>query len=255
MFPLLLRLPELTLSSGVGVTVQNSSSTTQEYSTRLDNSTLLAHQFSFHREATSGEFGGATFPIGAGTVKWSINITTKANDSLVGSDTITLHYLLSDFASSFAQAGSAKVSKRSGFPLANMTTYVLFLSGVSAVAEVEVFDLALFDGVLRPINHSVVVSSANSSSYVLELTFPGGFNDSLYYDPSLGLGVLLGSADRGGGGDTNVGLIVGVTVGVGVAVLLVSGVIVGSIAVAWWRKKQLHADGVSWGNDEEESAL
>jgi hypothetical protein len=37
------------------------------------------------------------FPIGAGTVKWSINIT-KANNSLVGSNTIKLHYLLPDFA-------------------------------------------------------------------------------------------------------------------------------------------------------------
>jgi len=121
---------------------------------------------------------------------------------------------------------------------------------------VQVFDLALFDGVLRPINHSVVISSsANSSSYVLELAFPGGFNDSLYYDPSLGLGVLLGS-DRGGGGggggDTNVGLIVGVTVGVGVALLLVSGVIAVSIAVAWWRKKQTNHGGVNWDNKEEE---
>ena len=238
--------------------MQNSSSTTREYTTRLDNSTLLAHQFSFHRDATSGEFGGDTFPIGAGTVKWSINITTKANDSLVGSDTIKLQYLLSDFASSFAQASSAKVSKRPGFPLANMTTYILFLSDGSAVAEVQVFDLALFDGVLRPINHSVVVSSsANSSSYVLELAFPGGFNDSLYYDPSLGLGVLLGS-DKGGGsgGDTNVGLIVGVTVSVGVALLLVSGVIAVSIAIAWWRKKQInYGGGVNWDNDEEEEPV
>ncbi len=235
--------------------MQNSSSTSREYTTRLDNATFLAHQFSFHREATSGEFGGDTFPIGAGTVKWSINITTEANDSLVGSDTIKLQYLLSDLASSFAQAGSAKVSKRPGFPLANMTTYILFLSDGSAVAEVQVFDLALFDGVLRPINHSVVVSSSanSSSSYVLELAFPGGFNDSLYYDPSLGLGVLLGSDRGGGGGDTNVGLIVGVTVGVGVALLLVSGVIAVSIAVAWWRKKQTnHGGGVNWDNEEEE---
>jgi hypothetical protein len=169
--------------------VINSSSTTQEYQERLGNATLLAHIFSFHHEATSGEFGGSTFAIGAGTVKWSINITTSSDNSL-GSDDITLRYSLSDLSLSFAaNSSSQSVSRRSGSPIANMTTYVLFLSDGLAAAEVEVFDVALVDGVLRPITHSILVSpSSSSSSYVLELTFPGGFNESLYYDPSLGLG-------------------------------------------------------------------
>jgi hypothetical protein len=125
-----------------------------------------------------------------------------------------------------------------------------FISDGLVVAEVQVFNLALFDGVLCPINHSVVISSsANSSLYVLELVFLGGFNDLLYYNPSLGLGVLLGS-DRGSGsgGNMNVGLIVGVTMGVGVTLLLMSGVIMVSITITWWRKKQTnHSGGVNWG--------
>jgi hypothetical protein len=77
---------------------------------------------------------------------------------------------------------------------------------------------------------------------MVELVLPG-FNESLFYDPSIGLGVLLGRNDRddgSGGSDSDVGLIVGVAVAVPVAVAVVLVVIVAALAIGW-RQKRLAA--------------
>ena len=75
------------------------------------------------------------------------------------------------------------------------------------------------------------------------LRFPR-FNESLLYDPSLGLGVLVGSSNGESGGSDNSALIVGVAVAVPLAVAVVVVVIAAAIGVAWWRKRRLRDDGV-----------
>jgi hypothetical protein len=74
---------------------------------------------------------------------------------------------------------------------------------------------------------------------VVELVLPE-FNKSLFYDPSIGLGVLLDRNDRGDGGSSSgseVGLIVGVAVAIPVAMALVLLVIGAALAVGWHRKR------------------
>jgi hypothetical protein len=89
------------------------------------------------------------------------------------------------------------------------------------------------------------------------LAFPG-FNRSLAYDPSIGLGVLLGSSGggRGGGTDgTDVGLIVGVVVSISVAAIMVLAGITAAVAFAVWKKRHQSAydtDMVNFVQDGEE---
>jgi hypothetical protein len=129
-----------------------------------------------------------------------------------------------------------------------MTTYLVPLftttnttTTKTSAGQVELFDVALVDGThFVPISHSIVRASADDeeeASYVVELVLPS-FNESLYYDPSIGLGVLLGRNDRdGGSSDSNVGLIVGVAVAIPVAVALVLVVIGAALAIGWRRKR------------------
>jgi hypothetical protein len=130
-----------------------------------------------------------------------------------------------------------------------MTTYYLsiFLSTAAIsrkVVKVEVFDLALvdYDGVgdpllyAQPVQHSVVanMTSPSLAAFILELRLPA-FSRSVEYDPSLGLGTLAGSKAEGGGSSF---LVVAVAVAVPVAVAAVFAVIVGIVAVAWWRNRR-----------------
>ena len=92
---------------------------------------------------------------------------------------------------------------------------------------VAVLDVALIDGALQAINHSVVVDEASGGVYMLTLVFPP-MNSSLFYDPTIGLGLLLGgggggsksdgvgSSGGGGGGDSML-LMIGMAVGLPLA--------------------------------------
>jgi hypothetical protein len=109
----------------------------------------------------------------------------------------------------------------------------------TTAAQVELFNVALVDGThFVPIGHSIVRTSVvddEEASYVVELVLPE-FNESLCYDPSIGLGVLLGRNDRddGGSSESNVGLIVGVAVAIPVAVALVL-VVIGACLLCYLR--------------------
>ena len=93
-----------------------------------------------------------------------------------------------------------------------MTTFFLPLAS-SSLASIELFDVALVDGSLEAIEHNISVvgttSENGSLAYELELTFPA-FERSLFYDPSLNLGVLV-SGGKSGGSD-NTALVVAVAV-------------------------------------------
>jgi hypothetical protein len=248
----------------------STNATTYTYTSQLENNTTNVEQaFTFSKQETSGNFSGLTFTIGASTVKWSIRLSA-INTTITGSGAgLTLRYRLAGLVAndngssttSQVPATSVVVVQRET-PRANMTTYLvpLFVSITTTTAtkitttrttvvKVEVFDVALVDGTgFVPINHSIVRTSANGTdddeeeaSYVVELALPG-FNESLYYDPSIGLGVLLGRSDGGEGGgsdSSNVGLIVGVAVAIPVAVVLVLLVIGAALAIGWHRNRSL----------------
>lgn len=240
------------VSSAINSTIR----TERMYEAQLDAYTNATQVFSFNaNNASTASFSGRDFVIAAGSVKWSVNFSSATNASAIQG--VTLRYRLSDIGpgspppSSYRAKRSQQltvIERAENTPRANMTSYYLAVPASDAptasaevvVMVVEMFDVALVDDTaFTPIAHAVDVVS--DSHYELELVFPA-FNRSLYYDPSLGLGVLLGSSggrgDDFGGGGEDLGLIVGVAVGVGVAGVLVVSVIVAGVVVAVRQKKR-----------------
>jgi hypothetical protein len=258
-------------------TTTNGTTTGMTYEAQLGDDTNVTQAFSFNGGAnsTAASFSGLDFVVAAGSVKWSVNFTSSSLSS--SREGITLRYRLSDLAPSASASNSTTTAKRaddedsklavvrraSNTPRANMTSYYLVVPSsssstdnpdptpaatlVTVVMIVEVFDVALVDDAgFVAIDHRVeIVSGSNSSSsyYELVLAFPR-FNRSLAYDPSIGLGVLLGSSrgggDGGGSDGTDVGLIVGVVVSISVAAIVVLAVTTVAVALAMWRKKRHH---------------
>jgi hypothetical protein len=236
--------------------VVSANATTYSYLARIASAnTSLEQSFTFFNAPTKGDFFGLAYTVAAGAVKWSVNLTA---DSAGAAGGVTLRYLLllrEANASDNATDNRTGVVRLLNVPQANTTTYIVpFLQG-SVVAKVEVFDVALVDGDdFRYITHDVV---ATGTDYELVLRFPG-FNRSLLYDPSIGLGVLLGESHNqgdGGGGNDSAALIVAVAVAVPVAVLAVILVIGGVIGVGWWRRRRIQANGgsVNFGSDDTHS--
>jgi hypothetical protein len=227
--------------------------TTYIYAAQVDEAAHLEQAFTFHSTSTSGQFAGTTFDIGAGSVKWSVNITSTNASTFA--DGVTIKYRLSGLLGSAPNSsGSSQpsvVRRARNTPQAGMTTYFLaFAADPSdprklAGCAVEVFDAALVDGAEAavPIEHDVQVGS--QAEFELVLRFPA-FEHSLLYDPSLNLGVLLGGGGRdeldgsSGGGD-NLGMIVAVAVAIPVAVVVVLAVIVVGTALIMRRKKLARA--------------
>lgn len=107
---------------------------------------------------------------------------------------------------------------------------------------------------LAPIEHSLSFRSTSGpdgvdvAEFVLELRFPP-FNGSLAYDPSLGIGVLLGSDDGGGSsGGSDMALVIGVAVALPIAAVLVVLAISAGVAIGWWLRKRETTKSVARGD-------
>jgi hypothetical protein len=242
--------------------------TTTYYSAGLaDNTTSLEQAFAFYDRPTEGQFNSTRFTIGANSLKWSVNLTvstaTNNTDDPYNStmsdpaSALTIRYRLAALSSSVSASLSrnGQVLRRGGEPQEGMTTYYVPLlddastassshSSSLLVAKVEVLDLALVDGQWVPLlGHDVVLanSSGNLPEYVLVLEF-APFNHSLFYDPSVSLGVLLSS--DGGPSDTSsdLALIVATSVVIPLAVLCVVVVAVAGVALLARRKTRARKD-------------
>lgn len=197
-------------TTGIGGQVET---TTYAYRAQIDSITSIEQSFTFSNTPKPGDFFGSAYVLAAGSVKWSVNLTA-ATTSGVGSSTsggVTLRYLLAGVhGSTFNSSSADGIVRLADSPKANMTTYYVQLSAKS-VAKVEVFDIAFIDGAgFQYITHDIhaIPSAASGEAFELVLRFPG-FNESLLYDPSLGLGVLVGSSNGESGGSDNSALIVG----------------------------------------------
>lgn len=243
--------------------------TTTYYTAGLaDNTTSLEQAFAFYDHPTDSQFNATLFTIGANSVKWSVNLTVstavptnntdgpdnRTMSEPAGDTPLTIRYGLAALSSSVSASLSrnGQVIRRGGEPQAGMTTYYVPLlddtvtasssshSSSLLVAKVEVLDLALVDGAWVPLlSHDVVLANSSAGylpEYVLVLEFPP-FNHSLFYDPSVSLGVLL---SRDGSGDTSsdLALIVATSVAIPLAVLFVVAVAVAGVTFLAWRKKQ-----------------
>lgn len=98
----------------------------------------------------------------------------------------------------------------------------------------EVLNMALVDGDLTTVNHTLVATG--QGSFTLMLHFPP-FGDSLSYDPTLGLGVLL-DMDTSSSGSTHLTLIIGLVVSIPVALAVVILIAtVGAVTIHWRQKR------------------
>jgi len=188
--------------------------------------------FSFDDSASRpAAFGRSSFTINAGSIKWTLSLSaSRPFDS-----GLIINYQLSDITSTTSDGGSGSLEVVRVKTMEKITTYYLALGPAqdNQVAAVEVFDVALVNNKsYEPVNHSITLAS--NSFYVLTLGFPP-FSESLYYDPTVGLGVL-GSSTGGGSGGTNVGLIIGLIIaGAAVAAFVITVVII-VLAVLHMRK-------------------
>jgi len=159
--------------------------------------------FSSSNQSSNGSFGGTSFTLPPGTLKWTVNITS----STPFEEGFAIAYQISDI-SSLPSEQTWNFWKIIESP-SNITTYELVIHQAK-IAQVQVFDVVLVDNIeYRPVNHSIVAGS-NNESYILVIEFPP-FSRSLFYDPTMSLGVLVVPAGNSGGVD--VALVAGVTAG------------------------------------------
>jgi hypothetical protein len=229
---------------------------TYVYTTLLLSAVEVHQSFAFHERESKASFAGVEFDIEANSVKWSLNITSSANTSSPSSSSSLPHstqptivrYLLAgaDVLTAPAPAGAAdgRIMRRANTPREGLTTYYLPLEGSAVLATVLLFDMAVVDGVVSPVNHNITLVAVGAAGnvtykYEVEVELPA-FNQWVHYDPSVGMGRLFGADGQGGdGGSDNTGLIVGVAVAVPVAVVAVLAVIA---AFGWYKRRALRSN-------------
>lgn len=220
----------------------------------------LQQMFCFSDVPFSAPLGGGvnhTVSVPAGAIKWTLVI----NASIPVGSGLNISYLLVSMvldnstltSSNSTTNGSSVVMvvKSESTVLGTTTegnitatTYYLLLSTQeeqaqqdAPVALVQVLDVAAVDGQLIKINHWMTPSiKSQSVEYVLGLSFPA-FNRTVEYDPILSMGTLVQGSDGGKGG-TNIGLIVGATVGITSGVIVVAGVILIATALSIYAKRK-----------------
>jgi len=229
----------------ITIASNQSQTVSYQYSSYFDNPPLmpnnkssggvLEQSFSFSTIETTATFG-SPFVIPPSSLKWTINISS----SFPFPDGLSITYLLRDLSSSLGDGYT--VDKTSHMITSeNTTTYLLPLlssksSALRTLIQVEVFDFVLVDDAYILINHSVALGGPEDSQWVLHLQFPA-FKRSLYYDPVVGLGMLVGGSSMSSGGQASLGIIIGAAVGGSVAALIILGVAVG-LLVIWKFKRQ-----------------
>jgi hypothetical protein len=247
----------------------NATTSTFAYTTHLDAETSLVQSYTYYANDRAVSSAGVDFTVRAGSVKWSFSLTTATAPSATASvadaqsNGFSLRYRLSDLASSSSSlSGPSRITRRRNTPRAGMTTFFVALSDDGVVAQLEVLNAAVIDGTATTLGRIELVfdnvsATNNQSGYFLELDFPP-FQKTVVYDPSLGLGVLLGrSSDGSPSSSTDVGLIVGVAVAIPVAVVVVLAAVVVGVVLAWRRRSRWTSGGansaaIDWDLDESE---
>jgi hypothetical protein len=240
---------------------------TTTYTAQLDARTVLVQSYTLYREARRESFGGVEFDVAPGTVKWSFDLSLANGSGELSSGVtdaskngFTLRYRLSGVGldtgngSATLPTTAGKIQRKRDSPQQGMTTFAVVLQD-DVVAQVEVLNVAMVDGDVYTLGRIDLVwingsAAGSAGGYALELVFPP-FERSVSYDPSIGLGVLLGRNDDDGGGSTDVGLAVGVAVAVSVAVAFVLVVVIVGLVLGWrQRKRWASAMNVNVGSDE-----
>lgn len=199
----------------------------------------LQQNYSFAEITQNISFAGIPLAILPGSIKWSVNIRAIAAPFTKG---INIGYDLTSLESSSSTAISS-LGPVTQTTSNNLTTYIITISPGIAI-KVQVLDVALVDGIIQTIQHSI--SYNNQSGITLLLSFPP-FNNTLEYDPVLNMVSISTSGGGGGGnsGSSDTGLIVGLTVGlVGGAALLASGITIALLLLLMKKRTAKHSIAV-----------
>jgi hypothetical protein len=200
----------------------------------------VALAFSFYPQATNTSFAQVAFVVPQGAVKWALSISGGWPFGPQTSS-FTLQVLLS-LALGNRNSSTAQIKQLANTPTDNITTYYIQLVGSLFAAQLEMFDVALADGTLVPVNHSLALIQADNnnneddSSVEVQMSITiNRFEAELEYDPSLSL-VTLVEGNSGVGGGSSITWIIAVAVVVPVAVLTVA-IIVGGVLVMAYKKR------------------
>lgn len=215
---------------------------TYSYSTQSEGQVEIQQTYNFQTKGQSAySFADVAFTVAAGAVKWSLNLSAADG---VGAEGLTVRYRLTTEQPRTPAKRSSEtvIIEQRDYPKPNMTTYFLPSSSsvVGAVVSIVVFNVALIDGSYRKIEHDVLPLALNQSTdgevdYELELRFPP-FDRTLFYDPNLSMGEVLGKDISSSSAD--VGLIVGVVVAVSGAIILVLAVITVTAFITYHQRRK-----------------
>lgn len=221
---------------------------THHYSaTTGNNSTTIEYSLAFYNVSANVSFAGQTFGIPLAATKWSIALSGgwpfgDANHNFTSVSTITLPSSLAP-----SQKQVYAIRQVSNTPEHSMTTYMVSLSGPSSspsdqgvnALQLEVFDIAVADGQQVSANHSVEIKQVNGTNMVILMITFNQFKSDLMYDPILQLSMLLGPSS--GSTSTNTALIIGLSISVPSAIVLVMvGITVGTLVIMYSRRRFRH---------------
>lgn len=224
---------------------------TTEIYRSIVSQTEIEQTYTFYPTQQQSQFSDLVFVIGASSLKWSINLINSAGSP--SPQFFQFEFDLESICSGNCGPVTASVGYFENEPRSNMTTYILPVSSLaqdaeeagrtatSTAIEVELFNVALVDNLsLVPINISIIpqTSTEDRTSFKLLITLPP-FERSLSYDPSVSLGLLLqGNTQDGGGSSSNLALIIGVSLAIPGALLIVVLVAVVTTAGIYMKRKK-----------------
>jgi len=135
----------------------------------------------------------------------------------------------------------------------NFTLEQIFADTDHVACTFSFLNFAFFDRLdssqLEIIEFSQLVNLSDSQNNFYMIRFPGYFS-SVHYDPDFSV-VLAGDQNGDGGGGDNLGLIIGLSVGLPVAGLTVLAVIAGGSLLMYLQRKRLIRNLTSVGKSED----
>jgi len=176
------------------------------------------------RVGSSVNSGGVTYSVDPNTLKFAFEITNWK----FASPTNVLAFFMSFDTNEGRLTESTSSVTINGYQISTVAVTTL-----STKLSVNLQHWAIFDSTTRSIDVNLASSTTTSSTYEFVLPYQFTVMD---YDPDFG--VVLAPSSEGDNSDSsdNSGLIIGLTVGlVGAALLVVMVIIVGAVVFTWWK--------------------
>lgn len=208
------------------------------YTTTLNNGALrITQSFSFDASGHQMSFDNTEFVVGPGAIKWSIGAVSLGSGLQPALSLAYNIFMVPDHGSVSLGLFNANITILRNTPQNGMHTYILPLgterSGGLVVAELQVFDNMIVDGVEREIEQTVnlVNSTGSFNQYRLVINIPV-FQRNVSYDPIISLGVVGRPTSSSTASSTTA---LALTLAVGLPLILLVIIMIAVIAI-WWRR-------------------